>query len=79
MPKLDRWIVAQKMVPVLDSDTLQKIIALGGHIGGGWCQVHQHINVNTENKEEIEKLLIAKGYDVGAASSFKHPETEEKQ
>jgi|WetSurMetagenome_2_1015567.scaffolds.fasta_scaffold42302_2 hypothetical protein len=77
MPKLERWIVAQKMVPVLDSEILQKIISLGGHIGGGWCQIHQHINVNSENKEQIEQLLKEKGFEVAEASSIRHPEREE--
>jgi hypothetical protein len=77
MPKLERWIVAQKMVSVIDADTLKKIIELGGQIGGGWCQVHQHINVNQDNKEQIEKLLIEKGYEVVSASTCRHPEREE--
>jgi phospholipid N-methyltransferase len=77
MPKLERWIVAQKMVSVIDADTLRKIIELGGQIGGGWCQVHQHINVNSENKEQIEKLLQEKGYEVVSASTSRHPEREE--
>jgi hypothetical protein len=76
MPKLERWIVAQKMVPVLDAETLRKIIELGGHIGGGWCQVHQHINVNADNKEHIEQLLLEKGYEVVETSSTKHPEMD---
>ena len=76
MPKLDRWIVAQKMVSVLDTETLHQIIELGGHIGGGWCQVHQHINVNPDNKEKIEQLLLEKGYEVASVSSTHHPEAE---
>jgi hypothetical protein len=79
MPKLERWIVAQKMVPVLDAETLMKIVELGGHIGGGWCLVHQHINVNADNKEQIERLLTDKGYEVVEASSTRHPEIETKQ
>jgi len=30
MPKCERWIIAQRMVPVIDADTLQRIIELGG-------------------------------------------------
>jgi hypothetical protein len=77
MPKCERWIVAQRMVAVIDADTLKKIIELGGQIGGGWCQIHQHINVNPDNKEQIEKLLIEKGFEVVSASTIRHPEREE--
>ncbi|MEW6754211.1 MAG: hypothetical protein AB1505_25000 [Candidatus Latescibacterota bacterium] len=35
MPKLDRWIVASRMVEVLDRDTIRRILDLGGQIGGG--------------------------------------------
>lgn len=64
MPKLQRWLVATKMVEVLDKDTLKAIIGLGGQIGGGWCEVHQHICVNQDNKEEIERILTEKGFTV---------------
>jgi translation initiation factor 1 (eIF-1/SUI1) len=77
MPKCERWIVAQRMVAVIDADTLKKIVELGGQIGGGWCQVHQHIYVNPDNKEQIEKLLIEKGFEVVSASTIRHPEREE--
>jgi hypothetical protein len=76
MPKIDHWIVAKKMVAVLDEATMKEIIDLGGQIGGGWCQVHQHIHVNSENKEQIEKLLKDKGFDVVTATSCRHPGTE---
>ena len=79
MPKLERWIVAQKMVPVLDPETLNKIIALVGQIGGGWCQIHQHINVNADNKEQIERLLAEKGYEVVDAAATRHPEAEARE
>jgi hypothetical protein len=76
MPKLERWIVASKMVPVLDRETLKEVIELGGSIGGGWSQVHQHINVNADNKEKIEKLLFSRGYDVSDVCDkmVTHPE-----
>jgi hypothetical protein len=74
MPKLERWIVAQKMVQVIDSETIKKILDLGGQIGGGWCRVHQHISVNPDNKEAIEKLLSEKGLEISNASDIRHPE-----
>jgi translation initiation factor 1 (eIF-1/SUI1) len=77
MPKCERWIVAQKMVVVIDANILKEILDLGGQVGGGWCLVHQHIHVNPDNKEQIEKLLTEKGFDVAAVSSCRHPENEE--
>jgi len=71
MPKLDRWIVASKMVEVFDRDTLKTLVQLGGQFGGGWCQVHQHICVNARNKEKIETLLAEKGYTVLPVSESK--------
>jgi len=76
MPKCERWIVAKKLVVVLDAATIKEIIDLGGQVGGGWCQVHQHIHVNPDNKEKIEKLLTDKGYEVDITSSIRHPENE---
>ena len=67
MPKLDRWIIASKMVKIFDKETLQEIINLDGHIGGGWCQIHQHISVNSGNKEKIEKLLTDKGFNTSSS------------
>ena len=74
MPKLERWIVAQKMVQVIDPETIKKIIDLGGQIGGGWSRIHQHICVNPDNKEAIEMLLSEKGFEIAAASDIRHPE-----
>jgi len=78
MPKLERWIIASKMVPVLDHETLMQVVSLGGSIGGGWSQIHQHINVNAENKEKIEELLQSRGYEVSNVSDrrLQHPEIE---
>ncbi len=77
MPKLDRWLVASKMVTVLDKETVRAILDLDGHIAGGWCEVHQHILVNADNKEKIEKLLSSKGYTVSSVSEHRvvHPES----
>ena len=76
MPKLQRWIVASKMVEVLDRETVGEIGAMGGQIGGGWCEVHQHICVNMDNKERIENLLVSKGYVISLPSDrhVSHPE-----
>ena len=76
MPKLERWIVASKMVRVIDADTMKKILELGGQIGGGWCRIHQHICVNPENKEAIEILLREKGFEITAATDIGHPEID---
>ena len=62
MARLERWIVASKMVPVFDNALLQEIAALGGSVGGGWCEIHQHVHVTPENKEAIEELLVKNGY-----------------
>jgi phospholipid N-methyltransferase len=74
MPKLERWIVAQKMVQVIDLETMKKILELGGQIGGGWNRIHQHIFVNSDNKEAIEQLLQEKGFELSAPSDIRHPE-----
>ncbi len=76
MPKMIRWIVAHKLVQVLDNDLIKSIMDAGGQIGGGWSQVHQHINVNVDNKEKIEQMLISKGYTVCCATEAEicHPE-----
>ena len=76
MPKLQRWIVASKTIDVLDPETLDEILALGGNLGGGWNQVHQHICVNHENKERIEAILLAQGFEISepSARSIFHPD-----
>ena len=74
MPKPERWIVAQKMVQVLDTETIKRILELGGQIGGGWSLVHQHIYVTPANKEQIETLLKKKGLEIGGLADFRHPE-----
>jgi hypothetical protein len=79
MPKLERWIVAQKMVQVIDAPTMKKILDLGGQIGGGWGRIHQHVAVNSDNKEVIEKLLQEQGFEISAASDIRHPEVNGHQ
>lgn len=78
MPKLDKWIVATRMAEPIDPATMRQILDLGGVIGGGWCQVHQHILVNAENKEKIETLLRDQGLEVLPADdhSLRHPDAE---
>lgn len=78
MPKMERWIIASRMVQVLDRDTMGKILELGGQIGGGWCEVHQHVCVNQDNKERIEELLRNADYTVSYVSEHRilHPECE---
>jgi len=73
MAKLEKWIVAARMVEVLDAETEKTIINMGGLIAGGWCQVHQHIIVTPDNKEQIETYLKEKGYQVlSAAETNEH-------
>lgn len=76
MPKLERWLIASKKVDVLDRETQQQVQECGGQIGGGWYEVHVHICVNPQNKEQIEQLLEDKGIAVSAASDHTiiHPE-----
>ena len=76
MPKLERWIIASKMVEVLDRDTMMAVLRLGGQIGGGWCEIHQHVCVNQNNKEQIEDLLRSGGFTVTSVSDRQvaHPE-----
>jgi hypothetical protein len=62
------------MVQVIDTDTMKKILDLGGEIGGGWGHIHQHITVNTKNKETIENLLKNKGFVVSPTEDIGHPE-----
>lgn len=76
MPKIDRWIIACKEVPVLSADIIKQIEALDGQIGGGWYEVHQHISVNQHNKEKIEELLQAAGFKVTPASLSDHVHPE---
>jgi hypothetical protein len=80
MPKLDRWLVASKVVDALDSDAVREIHALGGQIGGGWYEIHTHICVNQENKEKIEHLLQSQGLRISSASDedIQHPECARK-
>ena len=76
MPKLERWLVASKVVEVLDPETVELLLELGGQIGGGWYEVHTHICVNQDNKEKIEHLLEAQGLTISPASehTIDHPE-----
>jgi len=79
MPKLERWLVAVKDVEVLDPGTRRRITELGGNMGGGWYRIHQHICVNSDNKEKIEEELLLSGYTIINSSdrSFFHPEPYE--
>jgi hypothetical protein len=70
------WIVAEKIIPAFDNETIQKIIDLNGQIGGGWGRIHQHVSVNEENRIKIEEILCAKGFKILSHSDlcdFRHP------
>ena len=74
MHDCERWLVAQKMIPVINPETMQKIINAGGQIGGGWNRIHQHICVNSLNSETIKELLYQDGFEVILPSECRHPE-----
>ncbi len=76
MPQLQRWLIASKMVEVLDPEMVRAIVDQGGSIGGGWCEIHQHILVNAHNKESIEAMLCESGFTVSYPSEHRvsHPE-----
>ena len=79
MPKLQRWIIASKQLEVVDKETIEAIESIGGQIGGGWGEIHQHICVNKDNKEKIEDMLIAQGFTISVPSERRvcHPECEQ--
>lgn len=70
----ERWIIAQKMVPVINGETMRKIVDLGGQVGGGWNLIHQHISVNPYNRFSIEQLLLDQEFDIVTTSEVRHPE-----
>ncbi len=71
MPKLSRWIVAKKMMHLFPTEVLQKLLAMGANIGGGWCEIHQHINVSPQNRDEVVAYLESQGYDVVDAEEYR--------
>ncbi|HON56594.1 MAG TPA: hypothetical protein PLM75_13160 [bacterium] len=70
MPQLKRWIVAKKLVNIFPEDVLKKLVELGANFGGGWNEIHQHINVSPQNREQIVELLEKAGYEVEEPSSY---------
>ena len=56
-PENAQWLIASRMLPVLDKDTLKAVLETGGQIGGGWCEIHQHIRVDEHNREKVEEIL----------------------
>lgn len=70
MARLERWIVATRRVSVFDAETQAEIARLGGNFGGGENRVHMHVHVNPGNKEAIEDLLRAKGFEVVSAGDY---------
>ena len=75
MPKLSRWLVAQKRVEIFDTETKHRLLALGGHIGGGWNTVHQHVYVTPDNKEAIITMLTQQGFEMIPCEDVQHPES----
>ncbi len=80
MPKLERWLVVSKTMEILDSEAHNTLLDQNVQLGGGWNRIHQHICVNSNNKEEIEEYLISRGFDIHASTdrTFFHPEEAEK-
>jgi len=64
MPRLQRWIVARKIVPVFSTETAKKLTDLGANLGDGDFNLHQIVNVNFRNREKVIELLIADGFSV---------------
>jgi hypothetical protein len=62
------WLVASRMLAVLDKDTLRAVLNAGGQTGGGWCEIHQHIGVDEGNREKIEEILRAANLTVTCSS-----------
>lgn len=58
-PENMHCIIASRMLAVLDPETVQAILEAGGQIGGGWCEVHQHIHVHGNNVDAVAKILRA--------------------
>lgn len=71
MPKLSRWIVAKKMMHLFPTEVLQKLLSMGANIGGGWCEIHQHINVSPQNRDEVVAYLESLGYEVLDAEEYR--------
>lgn len=58
-PENAHWLIASRMVGVLDKNTLREVLEAGGQIGGGWCEVHQHIHIEEQEREKVEEVLCA--------------------
>lgn len=65
-PESAGWLIASRMLPVLDRDTLKAVFDAGGEVAGGWCEVHQHIRVDEGNREQIREVLRAANLTVTA-------------
>jgi len=80
MAKLERWLIVAKGVEIFDAEDIRKLSELNAQMGGGWNKVHQHLNVNSDNKEAVEAYFTSRGFEVEASSdkAFFHPERYEK-
>lgn len=65
----DRWIIASRIVPVLDAESQAAIAGMGGVIGGGNAEIRLHIHVSSDNRDAIESFLRSKGLTVSEASN----------
>lgn len=81
MPKLERWLIVAKNVEILTAEDIRVVDSMNAQMGGGWNKVHQHLNVNAENREAVETYFTTRGFEVVEASdkSFFHPENSQQE
>lgn len=65
-PENTECLIVSRMLAVLDPETVSAILEAGGQIGGGWCEVHRHVHVDSRNREEVAAILRAAGLTVTA-------------
>lgn len=76
-PENMHCIIASRMIAVLDPVTVRAILETGGQIGGGWCEVHQHIHVDEDHVDAVAKVLRTADIHVSVCPwEVQHEETE---
>lgn len=64
MPKLKRWIVASKQLPVFPEELIKTLTEYGVGLAGSDTLVSQTMHVNAKNREQVIALLEKNGYSV---------------